>query len=321
MATVERVRLAYNNVYLVREGGRLVVVDTGPDYRGARGILFAALDGAIPDVVVATHGHLDHAGLGAWWQSIGVPVLVGTDDAVTTRGEGDDDFDHMERYARSVGAPATVEIDAVEGLRLRRRAVQAMRAPGDWPTVREGRWPTGLRYELFHPSRTVEGRTELACGLSVIHSPGHTPGNLVVVHEGEEWLFSGDQLLPEITPTPAIQFVSGERFASLPRFVDSLRLLQERQPSYRICFPGHGEPFEHPETVIAATLEQAEQRSNRLLESLRTEGPGTVYSVAERLYPRAWRRRFWPIIATVQGHLDLLSEAGLARCESKLWTA
>ena len=31
MATIERVRMAYNNVYLVRQNGRLVVIDTGPE--------------------------------------------------------------------------------------------------------------------------------------------------------------------------------------------------------------------------------------------------------------------------------------------------
>ena len=77
MTTVERVELAYNNVYFVSDGSSLVVIDTGPDYRGAREAISDALRGRAPDIVVATHGHLDHAGLGRWWQERGVAVLLG----------------------------------------------------------------------------------------------------------------------------------------------------------------------------------------------------------------------------------------------------
>src|SRR5205809_205106 len=35
MASVQRIAMGYNNVYLVEEGGERVLVDTGPDYRGA----------------------------------------------------------------------------------------------------------------------------------------------------------------------------------------------------------------------------------------------------------------------------------------------
>ncbi|MGB4862203.1 MAG: MBL fold metallo-hydrolase [Tepidiformaceae bacterium] len=321
MATIERLRMAYNNVYLVRQNGRLVVVDTGPDYRGAREELTTALHGATPELVVATHGHLDHAGLGRWWQSRGVPVAVGLDDEPAVRGETDHDIGRMAAYVGSIGAPSDVEAGALAGLQQRRAALRAMREPGDWPAATAGRWPSGLRYETFSPERTIAAREELPCGLTAIPTPGHTPGNLVLVHEADGWLFSGDQLLPEITPTPAIQFHRGERFASLPRFLDSLRLLQSIETNLHTCYPGHGEPFERPEGEIEANLALAEQRTERVLELFASEGPGTLYNVAERMYPRALRRRFWPIIATVQGHLDVLAEAGKATCEEGVWSA
>lgn len=320
MATIERVRMAYNNVYLVRQNGRLVVIDTGPDYRGAREELANALQGATPELVVATHGHLDHAGLGRWWQSKGVPVAVGRDDEPTVRGETDGDIDLMAAYAGSIGAPSDVQAAAIAGLQQRRAAFRTMREPGDWPVAVAGRWPSGLRYETFSAARTIAGREDLPCGLTAIPTPGHTPGNLVLVHEAEGWLFSGDQLLPEITPTPAIQFHRGERFASLPRFLDSLRLLQSMEANLRTCYPGHGEPFARPEAEIEANLALAAQRTERVLELFASGGPGSLYNVAERMYPRALRRRFWPIIATVQGHLDVLAEAGKARCADGAWS-
>jgi hypothetical protein len=54
-----------------------------------------------------------------------------------------------------------------------------------------------------------------------------------------------------------------------------------------------------------------EGRSERLVTSLREDGPGSLFEIAERLYPNAARRRFWQVVATVQGLLDLLEDEGL----------
>jgi glyoxylase-like metal-dependent hydrolase (beta-lactamase superfamily II) len=132
-------------------------------------------------------------------------------------------------------------------------------------------------------------------------------------------LFSGDTLLPEITPTPAIQFHEGSRFPSLPRFLDSLATLTQFEHPFARCFPGHGEPFGDVGPAIEANLAQARERTARVEEALREGGQSTVYGIAERLYPRALRRRFWQIIATVQGHLDVLAEAGRAEMDGGRW--
>jgi hypothetical protein len=54
-------------------------------------------------------------------------------------------------------------------------------------------------------------------------------------------------------------------------------------------------------------------------ESLRAGGEATLYGLAERLYPRALRRRFWQIIPTVLGHLDLLEDRGMVACVEGRW--
>lgn len=316
MPSVERVQLAYNNVYLVEDRDELVVIDTGPDYQGARETILAALRGRTPAMVLATHGHLDHAGLGAWWQSLGVPVLLGAEDLPYARGT-EFEFEQLVAYVRTCGAPAALAAEAVDGLRQRLAWHDQLRHAEGWTASRDGRWPTQLRYALFEPARLVDDGAALPAGLRVVGAPGHTPGNLVVVHDGEGWLFSGDQLLPDITPTPAIQFLGGERFPSLPRFLDSMATLERRQ--FTRCFPGHGDPFDDVAAVVETNLAQARDRTARVLESLQAGAPATVYGVAESIYPRALRRRFWQIIATVQGHLDLLAEDGTARFEGGHW--
>ncbi len=319
MATVQRISLAYNSVYVVEDVGGRVLIDTGPDYRGAFDILREALAGRPPELVVATHGHLDHAGLGARWQESGCPVALSVDDlhlASEPQLARPSEMDDFAAFVASTGAPAWLQLQVLAGLEQRRDWAQVAATQSRYPAAgRGGRWPTGFRFEHFAPQRELPPETtQVGAGLVALPCPGHTPGNLVVVHEGEGWLFSGDQLLPEITPTPAIQFrypaddgaPSGQRFRSLPAFVASLRLVQSRQ--FVRCFPGHGEPFDDVAGTIAANLAAIEQRTERIAAELNEAGPASLYALCERLYPRALRRRFWQIVSTVQGHFDLLED-------------
>lgn len=331
VTAVQRISLGYNNVYVVGDAGSRVLIDPGPDYDGAREHIEHELAGGLPDLVVTTHGHLDHAGLASWWQSRGTPVAIGEGDLHYASGpqlQHDGEWEGYVSFVEACGAPQDLVVEVLHGLEERRawslRAATSTKYP---PAGRERRWPTGLLYRPFSPSFVLErdGPPTESSELEVLPCPGHTPGNLVVVQRAEGWLFSGDQLLPDITPTPGIQAKGGEhdpgdwRFRSLPAFVHSLRRLRELELSR--CFPGHGEPFDNVPAVIDANLAQIEQRTERVLQSLRDDGPGTLFAVCERLYPRAVRRRFWQIAATVQGHLDLLEEAGEVHVEGTIFRA
>jgi glyoxylase-like metal-dependent hydrolase (beta-lactamase superfamily II) len=325
--TVQAIPLAYNTVYLVHTDGNRVLIDTGPDYLGATEVLGSALAGETPHLVIATHAHSDHAGLARWWQGRGVRVGIGADDARLVRAphfSEPGEFDAFANYVAAAGAPSGLQPDLIRGLEGRRQTVRhaatADRHPAGRPT---DRWPTGLRFLPFDPGQLLDDGAAIAPRLRVIACPGHTPGNLVVVAEGDGLLFSGDQLLPDITPTPGVQFVpSGDgwaRFPSLPQFVASLERL--RRLDLTRCYPGHGQPFDDVATVIDQNLAQVEQRTERVLTELRDAGEARVHALAERLYPRALQRRWWQIVATIQGHLDLLAERGEARCDEEVWRA
>jgi hypothetical protein len=73
--------------------------------------------------------------------------------------------------------------------------------------------------------------------------------------------------------------------------------------------------------VIGQNLAQVEQRTERVLAELRDAGEATIHALSERLYPRALQRRWWQIVATIQGHVDLLAERGEARCDEEVWRA
>jgi glyoxylase-like metal-dependent hydrolase (beta-lactamase superfamily II) len=314
VAEVQHIRLGYNNVYLVTTGEGGVLVDTGPDYRGAWDELGGALSRR-PDMVVATHGHHDHAGLSRAWQAAGVRVALGHLDAHFGSHAAlgaHDELAHMREWVASCGAPGDMRDEAIA--QLERRAAVGQAAQRDYPPPgSRPRWPTGLRFTPFAAEVAIK-RDVRVLGLDAMLAPGHTPGNLVVVEPTEGWLFSGDTLLPEITPTPAVQVdpaaVHGWRFQSLLTFRRSLVRLAERP--YARCFPGHGEPFDDVAARIAENLAAIDERSERVTDAMPPGRPMSLWAVAELMYPRAVRRRFWQILPTVQGHLDILVDAGTA---------
>lgn len=318
------IALGDNTAYLVERGGTRLLVDTGPDYAGAWEALRDALGGRAPDVVVATHGHHDHAGLGARWQAAGVPVWLGAADAPLTERpplQSAAEVAALLAWAEGAGAPPDTLAYVRERIAARRAAARLAAESPDHPDG-DGRWPTGLRYPPFRASALIDGDAEVA-GVELLAAPGHTPGNLVLAVREEGWLFSGDQLLPNVDPLPAIQFTAdGEclaRFPTLPRFTASLERLADG--GFARCFPGHGQPFDGATDAIAGALGRIERRCARVRQSLRRDGPATVHVLCERLYPRAASRRWWQTASTVQGQLDLLASRGEAAEQGGRWEA
>ncbi len=295
-----------------------MLIDAGPDFQGAGEAISEAIGPARPRTVIATHGHLDHAGLARWWQERGAEVGLGRGDehfASTPHFADETEFAVFGRYVREIGTPEAVVPEVRHGLAQRRHWARAAASePGGYgQPLRDGRWPTQLRYRHFVPDQILgDGDAIAGTPLKVIACPGHTPGNLVLMDEREGWLFSGDQLLPEMTPTPGVQRSAGAvaghdwRFRSLPRFLESMNRLAAFKFSY--CWPGHGEPFANVAEVIGENIAQIEQRTGRLKQLLDERGRANVYELCEATYPRALKRRFWQIVATVQGHMDILEE-------------
>ena len=324
MADVRSIALGDNTVHLIERAGARLLVDTGPDFAGAWEALQAGLEGELPDVVVATHGHHDHAGLGRRWQAAGAPVWVGKDDGPLTARpllQSPAETAAMLAWAKRTGAPRETLAHVRQRVESRRAA--ALRAAESSEYPEDGvRWPTGLRYPPFEADRLVDGDTEVA-GVEILAVPGHTPGNVVLAVREEGWLFSGDQLLPEVDPLPAVQFVAeGEglrRFPTLTHFAASLERLVEG--GFTRCFPGHGQPFDGAGEALAEALARIERRCARVRESLTDGGSATVYELCTRLYPRGTERRFWQTASSIQGQLDLLASRSEAREAEGRWEA
>ncbi|MBI1744859.1 MBL fold metallo-hydrolase [Candidatus Acetothermia bacterium] len=69
--------------------------------------------------------------------------------------------------------------------------------------------------------------------LRVLHTPGHTPGSIVLMEEERRWLFTGDLLLKDGTGGANVPG------GSYPDFVKSIQRLRGLKKDYHI-YPGHG---------------------------------------------------------------------------------
>jgi glyoxylase-like metal-dependent hydrolase (beta-lactamase superfamily II) len=165
---------------------------------------------------------------------------------------------------------------------------------------------------------------ELAVGgrrLEAVHTPGHTKGHLVFHDLDNQLVFSGDHILPGISPS--IGFELGEWELPLGQYLSSLELVLMR-PDARLL-PAHGAPGPSVHARATQLLEHHEIRLGATREALDRSGPTTASAVARLL---TWTRReraydelddFNRMIATCEtiAHLDVLVDRGEAAVQAR----
>ncbi|MFO7676313.1 MAG: MBL fold metallo-hydrolase [bacterium] len=95
----------------------------------------------------------------------------------------------------------------------------------------------GMSVSALEPGRVLEGGDEVALGglsLTVLHTPGHTPGGICLVGGG--LAFTGDTLF--VDSIGRTDFPGGSN--RLMR--ESILLLRARLAGETMLYPGHGEP-------------------------------------------------------------------------------
>ncbi|MFY9930879.1 MAG: MBL fold metallo-hydrolase [Streptosporangiaceae bacterium] len=179
---------------------------------------------------------------------------------------------------------------------------------------RAGGTPWELPDEWLAPGDiTLASRT-----LQAIATPGHTRGHLCYRDEAGALMFSGDHVLPHITPS--IGFEPALAVLPLGDYLQSLRLIRE-QPDAAML-PAHGPPAA---SVHARVDQLLAHHAIRLEASERAIGQdaATAYEVAMQL---TWTRRerkladldpFNQMLAVLEtaAHLDVLVMHGRLRAE------
>lgn len=140
--------------------------------------------------------------------------------------------------------------------------------------------------------------------LTVLSTPGHSPGHVCLYAEDSKSLFSGDHILNEITPNIAWHpghDALGDYLASLERIgeLDIDRI-----------FPAHGEPFTGHRNWIRETTAHHGERCGQIVAAI-AAGARTAHEMVARL----WTRRLDPIhhhfaVFEVLAHLEYMRRRG-----------
>ncbi|MGA5900140.1 MBL fold metallo-hydrolase [Streptomyces venetus] len=305
--------LGHTLVYVVDTDRGPVLIDTGWDDPESWDTLadgLAACGTSVAEIhgVVVTHHHPDHHGLsgrvreasGAWiaMHAADTAVVRRTREARPERW-----FTYMTAKLTAAGAPEE-HIAPLRGARPRA-------LPGLSPALPDRDIVPGELLDL--PGRR----------LRAIWTPGHTPGHVCLHLEethpaqlpGHGRLFSGDHLLPGITPHIGLYEDPDDTNVTDPLgdYLDSLERVGRLAPAE--VLPAHQHPFPDATARVHELLTHHEARLTGLLTLLAE--PLTPWQLAERM---EWNRPWAQIpygsrniaVSEAESHLRRLVKLGRA---------
>jgi glyoxylase-like metal-dependent hydrolase (beta-lactamase superfamily II) len=218
--SVYMLSLAWSNVYILKEGQNVALIDTGLQKdRPAilRGLAELGVSEKQVGAVYLTHAHTDHGGNAAYFARQGARLHV------------------HEAEAPYIGVPRRTYL--LPGWRGWTRPFMTI---GFWV----GEWLYAV--ERYNPDVVLTEDMMLDApggALRVVFSPGHSPGHAAYFRESDGTLFSGDSILTLIP-------ISRANALSLPLHVFSTDWAQTKQSARRVAalgpralLAGHGWPL------------------------------------------------------------------------------
>lgn len=296
--------LAYTLVYALESPGGPVLIDAGWEHEDAWSALESGLASFGMDVadvrgVVVTHHHPDHAGLaGRVREASGAWIAMHHADAAVVR---------LFREVVEQDADRSWELGALRRAGADEGEVAAhtagRREHVDPPAVPDRELADGDLVDL--PGRA----------LRVIWTPGHSPGHICLHLEDGGRIFTGDHVLPRITPHIGLYPYDLEGVDPLGDFLGSLGRVagvaaDDVLPAHQYRFTG----------LAARAHEIIGHHEERLAEvtALLSSRPATLWELAAGL---AWRHP-WAAMepqarrmaaGEAAAHLRTLERRGVAR--------
>lgn len=297
--------LAYVFVYLFRDGNENLLVDTGwNDERTHESLMeaFSKIGFQASDLknILVSHLHPDHIGLASRLKRE-VPsarILMHERDArdmVHTKEAYEIFANSMETFLRRHGTPEKELEDMITSVR-------------------------GLEDQFVGAAKAdilLKGGEKLAAGrwnLEIVSAPGHTRGNICVYEKNERILFSGDHILPKITPNVSLSPIYDvDPLGDYLRSIASMAKLDPRK-----VIPSHEYVFENLGKRIEEIEEHHKKRLSRILKALESVEDASGYEVARKLpwsqgsfdKLSPWQKR--AAVTETLAHLEYLKRNGKA---------
>lgn len=286
------------NVYLIKEDP-ITLIDVGPKTPEAAEALrrkLAEQGVQIADIrrIVLTHAHEDHCGLAKQVrdEAKNAEILVHEWETGHLFGRLSNDV-HRSLMLRA-GVPESVFTE-----------LQALYSDVNLLT-------DALEDSEFQPLRD-EMVLEFENGsLTVLHTPGHTPGSCSFVREANRTLICGDCVLKRITPNPILSpdpLNPEKRFRSLAEFLVSLARLRSFSPT--LAYGGHGEPITDFDEIFHRYVRAIDERQSKVISLISKDG-STAFDIARTLFAKSFDHdvhRFLAISEAV-AHLDYAESNG-----------
>jgi glyoxylase-like metal-dependent hydrolase (beta-lactamase superfamily II) len=119
----------------------------------------------------------------------------------------------------------------------------------------------------IQPDVFLDGNEIITCGvfnLKVIWTPGHSPGHVCLYETGSKTLFSGDHILPVITPNISLTPQSNSN--PLGDFLKSVEAVSRLDVS--LVLPAHEDIFNNLSKRVEEILHHHEIRTAEILQTL-----------------------------------------------------
>lgn len=282
------------NVYLIKSDP-ITLIDIGPDTPEGKkklreGLKSLGVDLAQIKRVLLTHSHPDHCGLAAW----------------ISHESGAAIYAHPHEIRRITGAS--------DHVKERMPLIMQSGLPGDKMAEIEGDTDKLSRPNLdsqkVEPLHGGESLDFASDKLQVIHIPGHAPGHLCFLDSQYGYFFSGDFLLPHITPNPIMEpdpDNPSHRLPVLEQYIAGLQAAEKMD--IKLVWPGHGGVFNDYNRVIKEGYAHHQMQFEKIKKALHTQRKSS-YQITDIIYPALKGWNIFMGLSEIQAHLDYLFSQG-----------
>ncbi|WP_226641750.1 MBL fold metallo-hydrolase [Mesobacillus subterraneus] len=141
---------------------------------------------------------------------------------------------------------------------------------------------------------------------SVVHVPGHSQTDILLIDEEQGITFVGDHIIPELAVNAFIEPpMPGKMHRPSPLIQYRESLIRSRGIQLGKCYSGHGLPFTQHTELIDKRLAQQNARCQQILKVL-NEGDKNVFEICRAVYPHLKGGIVFLGLSLIQGHLDLM---------------